>query len=83
MTLSAKGVTSTGLTLVCPSPGSDKIARTMQTWIIPECSSVELAANRENLYHLLSAGRYRIVNEIMDFRGTGDYDKYYAEFIVE
>lgn len=37
------------------------------------------------LYGELKPGKYRIVKDIMDFRGTGDYDVYTltAEFIIE
>ena len=36
------------------------------------------------LYGMLQPGNYRIKKEILDFRKTGDYDKYmvYAQFIV-
>jgi hypothetical protein len=36
------------------------------------------------LYGSLDAGEYRIVKDISDFRGTGDYDTYYlaAEFTI-
>ena len=36
------------------------------------------------LYGELPAGKYRIGKEIMDFRGTGDYDTsiYFAEFEI-
>lgn len=36
------------------------------------------------LYGSLNTGEYRIVKDILDFRGTGDYDKYYltAEFTI-
>ncbi len=39
----------------------------------------------EWLYGSLDAGEYRIVKDILDFRGTGDYDIYYlaAEFDIE
>ena len=39
----------------------------------------------EWLYGILDAGDYRIVKDILDFRGTGDFDTYYlaAEFTVE
>lgn len=38
----------------------------------------------EWLYGSLDAGEYRIVKDILDFRNTGDYDKYYlaAEFTI-
>ncbi|TWH55848.1 hypothetical protein DesLBE_0021 [Desulfitobacterium sp. LBE] len=37
------------------------------------------------LYGELESGDYRIVKDISDFRGTGDYEKYYltAEFSVD
>lgn len=37
------------------------------------------------LYGSLDAGKYRIVKDIMDFRGTGDFDNYYlaAEFEIQ
>ena len=37
------------------------------------------------IYGSLDLGEYRIVKDISDFRGTGDYDKYYlaAEFKIE
>lgn len=36
------------------------------------------------LYGTLDAGEYRIIKDILDFRDTGDYDKYYlaAEFTI-
>lgn len=44
----------------------------------------ELAVDWKWLYGSLDAGEYRIVKDIMDFRGTGDYDNYYlaAEFSI-
>jgi len=57
---------------------------TMEAWIIPMNDSVEWNVDWEWLYGQLSPGTYRIVKEIMNFRGTGDYDKaeYYAEFTI-
>ena len=39
----------------------------------------------EWLYGILDTGDYRIVKDVLDFRGTGDFDTYYlaAEFSVE
>lgn len=39
----------------------------------------------EWLYRSLDPGIYRIVKDVLDFRGTGDFDKYYltAEFTIE
>lgn len=44
----------------------------------------EWATNWEWLYGNLDTGEYRIVKDILDFRGTGNYDTYYlaAEFSV-
>lgn len=53
-------------------------------WIISMEGSVEFEENWGTLYGELPLGTYRIVKEIMDFRGTGDYDvnDYYAEFTL-
>lgn len=39
----------------------------------------------EWLYGSLETGEYRIIKDILDFRGTGDYDKYYlaAPFTID
>ena len=37
----------------------------------------ELVVKWDWLYGSLSTGEYRIVKDILDFRGTGDYDTYY------
>ncbi len=44
----------------------------------------EWAVDWNWLYGSLDAGEYRIIKDILDFRGTGDYDTYFlaAEFIV-
>lgn len=59
-----------------------EVAFTSEAWMIPMNGTVEWDVNLEWLYPNLGAGRYRIGKEIMDFRGTGDYDTYklYAEF---
>lgn len=43
------------------------------------------STNFEWLYGKLPVGQYRIVKDILDFRSTGDYDKYYlsTEFTIE
>jgi len=53
-------------------------------WIISMEGSVEFEESWGTLYGELPPGTYRIVKEIMDFRGTGDYDvnDYYAEFTL-
>lgn len=45
----------------------------------------EWSASWDWLYGSLPAGEYRMVKEILDFRGTGDYDKHYlaVEFTVK
>ncbi|MGI5901461.1 MAG: immunoglobulin-like domain-containing protein [Desulfitobacteriia bacterium] len=45
----------------------------------------EWKVNWDWLYGSLDPGEYRIVKDILDFRNTGDYDKYYlaAEFIID
>lgn len=44
----------------------------------------EWAVDWNWLYGSLDAGEYRIVKDILDFRGTGDYDTYFlsAEFTI-
>lgn len=58
---------------------------TMEAWLIIKDGTSEWEVDWERLYGELPAGKYRIGKEIMDFRGTGDYDKqmYYAEFTIE
>lgn len=47
--------------------------------------SSEWSTNFEWLYGKLPVGQYRIVKDILDFRSTGDYDKYYLStgFTIE
>lgn len=113
VSLAAKDITPTGLTLVCTQSGGKptgdlqtgspfwierwadgywegvsrdliEIAWPAVAWMIPMNDSVEWTVNLENIYGALSAGRYRIGKEIMDFRGPGDFDKYacYACFSI-
>ena len=64
---------------------SKNIGWTAEAWIIPMNDTVEWEVDWEWLYGSLEPGHYRIGKEIMDFRGTGDYDKemYYAEFEIK
>lgn len=59
-------------------------AWTGEAYLIPMNDSMEREVTWEYLYGALPAGTYRIGKEIMDFRGTGDYDErdYYAEFTI-
>ncbi|MBQ8280310.1 MAG: hypothetical protein IJZ23_10745 [Roseburia sp.] len=61
-----------------------EVGWTAEAWMIPMNDTVEWEVDWEWLYGSLPAGHYRIGKEIMDFRGTGDYDKafYYAEFEI-
>ena len=63
---------------------SKNIGWTAEAWIIPMNDTVEWEVDWEWLYGSLEPGHYRIGKEIMDFRGTGDYDKemHYAEFEI-
>ncbi|KAB3527293.1 immunoglobulin-like domain-containing protein [Alkaliphilus serpentinus] len=47
--------------------------------------SGEWKVNWDWLYGSLNTGEYRIIKDILDIRGTGDYDKYYmaAEFTID
>lgn len=57
---------------------------TMEAYSIPMEDTVKWEMNWTYIYEKLSAGRYRVGKEIMDFRKTGDYDIaiYYAEFEI-
>ena len=61
-----------------------EIGWTAEAWMIPTDATTELHVNWEWLYGELLPGKYRIGKEIMDFRGTGDFDKAicYAEFEI-
>lgn len=60
------------------------IAWTSEAYLIPKDGSMETEVNWQWLYGTLEPGNYRIVKEVMDFRGPGDFDKkeYSAEFTV-
>lgn len=53
-------------------------------YTIPSRNSSEQELDWEWLYGALEPGNYRIKKEIMDFRASGDFDKYtvYAQFIL-
>lgn len=58
---------------------------TQEAWIIPKDDTCNWELNWEFLYGKLPVGKYRVGKEIIDFRGTGDFDKaiYFAEFHIE
>lgn len=66
-------------------PQEYDLAWTQESWGIPKDSTITWNVKWEGLYGELPAGTYRIGKEIMNFRGTGDYDKgmAYAEFVIE
>lgn len=45
----------------------------------------ELTVDWEWLYEKIDSGEYRIIKDVLDFRKTGDFDKYYlaAPFTIE
>ena len=62
-----------------------EIGWTAEAWMIPLEGTCEWEIDWEWLYGKLSAGKYRIGKEIMDFKGPGDYDTkiIYTEFEVQ
>lgn len=53
-------------------------------YLIKSGGITELQTNWEHIYGKRGAGHYRIVKEVKDFRGVGDFDTYelYAEFDI-
>jgi hypothetical protein len=66
-------------------PQKHDVAWTQEAWVIPMDDSREWEVDWEWLYGQLPPGNYRIGKEIMNFRGTGDYDTRfcYAFFAIE
>lgn len=62
---------------------AEKGAWTEEAYLIRNGSQEEV--DWERLYGELPPGQYRFCKEVMDFRGTGDYDQYFytAEFVIE
>ena len=65
-------------------PQEYELAWTEEAWIIQKEGTTQWDVNWEWLYGKLPTGEYRIGKEIMNFRGTGDYDTetVYAGFVV-
>lgn len=61
-----------------------EVSWTMEAWMIPSGQSMEWKVDWGFLYGKLEPGYYRIVKEIMDFTGTGNFEKseYYATFEI-
>ena len=66
-------------------PQENDIVWTTEAWAIYKEDTTTWNVDWEWLYGELLAGEYRIGKEIMNFRGTGDFDKQmvYAEFKVK
>ena len=66
-------------------PQEYEVAWTSEAWIVQKGGTTEWDINWNWLYGELSAGEYRIVKSIRNFRGTGDYDTetFYAEFVIQ
>ncbi len=62
----------------------ENLGWTEEAWLIPMENTVKWNVDWDWLYGELPAGQYRIGKEIMNFRGTADYDKaiHYAEFSI-
>lgn len=63
----------------------DNWAFTAIAYMMPQNEPVNMCVNWKYFHGILPVGQYRIVKEVMDFRGTGDYTTYRlaAEFAVE
>ena len=63
----------------------NNVVWTTEAWAIHKEDTTTWDVDWEWLYGELSAGQYRIGKEIMNFRGTGDFDKQmvYAEFKIK
>ena len=61
------------------------IAWTAEAYMIQKDGETQMQANWEWLYGTLEPGNYRLIKQVSDFRGPGDFDEkeYYAEFTVE
>lgn len=65
-------------------PNETEIAWTAEAWCIPLEDTVQWPLSWDFLYGTLQPGTYRILKEVMDFRGTGDFDKglCFAQFTI-
>jgi hypothetical protein len=65
--------------------GEGEVAWTAEAYPVEIGKPREETINWEWLYGKLGSGEFRVVKDFLDFRGTGDYDKYYlaSEFIIE
>lgn len=62
----------------------DDVVWTAEAYVIPKDGKLEMPVKWKSLYGELPEGTYRIYKQVMDFRGTGDYDEkeYFAEFTI-
>ena len=65
-------------------PTDADVAWTAEAWLIPLEDTVQWDITLDYLYGKLQPGTYRILKEIMDFRGPGDFDQgiCYAVFTI-
>lgn len=54
----------------------ERLCWTEEAWTIPKNHSVEWKVNWEGLYGELPLGNYRIGKEVIDFRSSGNFDRY-------
>lgn len=61
-----------------------EVVWTAEAYMIRKDGKTEMKVNWEWLYGTLEPGTYRIVKQVMDFRGPGDFDEkeYSAEFTI-
>ena len=66
------------------APCFAEVVWTEEAWMIPAGGICQWEMDWKGLYGVLPSGKYRIGKNIMDFRGSGDYDTalYYAEFEI-
>ena len=65
-------------------PVTDNYAFIMIAYIVEKDQPLELEVQYDWLFGKLEPGEYRIVKQVNDFRGTGDFDtyEYRAEFTL-
>ena len=66
-------------------PIIDNYAWTQEAYFIPMEGTVSCEIDWNWLHGTLPAGKYRLIKEIMDFRGTGNFDteEYYVDFEIQ
>jgi len=64
---------------------SGELAWTDEAFAVPKDGFSDCVIDWNWLYGELTTGQFRVIKDILDFRGTGDYDEYYfsEEFKIE